>query len=136
MQNCIRQSFPKIIITNKIRNGPIDELLEKKKELKRKISKEESIKTLNFLHQEIDDIENEIAEICGDKNKNKDIIEDHIGKLSNTNGVFNAPKMWSLKKKIFPKANIVATAKKTKKEILLQIKKDSLNCMMKLMMTV
>ena len=38
-------------------------------------------------------------------NKNKMIIEEHVNEISSAEGEFNAPKIWKLKRKLFPKGD-------------------------------
>ena len=47
--------------------------------------------------------------------KNVKLITEHFEKLSNTSGEFSIPKMWNLKKKIFPRNSDVPMAMKDHK---------------------
>ena len=116
MTNIIHRSFPKIRISNKIRKGPLQEKFHERDIILKQMSHDDdnkSIKDKNKLIDKLDVIEDNIAEMCADKNRM--IIEAHIAHLSNTDGEFSAPKMWALKKKIAPKAAAnPPTAKKDK----------------------
>ena len=53
--------------------------------------------------------EEEISEI--ESTKNEGILREHVKNISNDEGGLNAPKMWAVKRKLFPKSGDPPTAK-------------------------
>ena len=87
-----KKSFPKIRVNNKTKKTVIDTLMDETKKLK---------KNLNKNKEKIVEVEEKNSTLKAENNRK--IIKDHVNFISDTEGGFNIPNMWKLKKKIFPK---------------------------------
>ena len=65
---------------------------------------------LFWLHDRVDTLDVEIANISAEKNMK--IIREHYETVTDGAGVFNVPKMWGLKKKLKLQSSDIPSAKK------------------------
>ena len=101
--NIIRKSFKKIRISKSKNSVDLDQMFAKKESIKQRIIEAEHSDDLDVLMQletEYEEVVDEIANICSEKNKN--IVKDYFGK-ENDDEPHNQVKTWSLKKRLVPK---------------------------------
>ena len=123
--NILHRAFKKVRVGGKVKknNEVIDAMKAKQKLIKIREQVNEEIENgaknaeiLQRKHENEDLIEEAdkvIAELTALKNVK--LITEHFEKLSNTSGEFSIPKMWNLKKKIFPRNSDVPMAMKDHK---------------------
>ena len=99
LNECIRRSFRKIRVTEK-RNEVLEELFIKRRRLK----------SMNDPRSkdELDEIENTLAEMCAESNYNK--IKEEIDNIKCDEGGMSSGHLWKLKKKLSPKCRDPPTA--------------------------
>ena len=99
LNSFFHQSFKKVRVTGyKIKETEITKLLQKRKELKYRMLKNNEV-----LDNELEEIENKIAKECVKENRDK-VIE-NFKSFGENQGSVNTNGMWNVKKKIFPKIN-------------------------------
>ena len=115
-RNIIKRSFPIIRISDSYSNQtPIRTLMLQKAEYmklidllkKSNLSKDRKIKKIMVIFGMIERIDISIADMCSEKNAK--LIRENFSNLS-TDGNFNLPKMWTLKKKLRMDQNDAPTA--------------------------
>ena len=99
LNTCIQKSFKKIRIKENT-NGEINKLFEKRKELK-------SIDT-DKAKKELDEIELKLTNMCAEQNRK--LILDELNGLECESGGNSVGKLWSLRRKLFPKSRDPPTA--------------------------
>lgn len=126
LTHLVHNSFPVIRIKKRTKHDELESLLDQKLKIKKELLKENSMENKISLKNQLEAVEKRICTFIATKNKN--IIEEHVKEISSFEGEFNAPKMWKLKRKLFPvggenvmalkdlKGNLV-----TSKESILQI---------------
>ena len=110
----ISQNFKKIRIrqsANSFKNSEIEICLQKRRQLKMKLSSCKTIEEKITIEDEIEMQDDEIAEKLAQDHVN--MIEEHVSGMSNFDGSFNNNKMWKLRKKIMPRLPEKITAKKS-----------------------
>ena len=99
LNDCIRKSFRKIRITDKP-NKEIEDLFDKRRILRNKTDEKSRV--------ELDNVENELAEKCAQKNY--ELIKGEIENIDCEEGGLNSGNLWKLKKKLSPKCRDPPTA--------------------------
>ena len=99
MNDCFHKAFKKVRITTKQpkRLNEVGDLLEQRK----KLEKNKSDLTKNE-EENIEHIEELIADKCEDVNKKKDM--DHFQELAGNEGILKHQGIWKIKRKVFPKS--------------------------------
>jgi hypothetical protein len=127
----ITKSFKKIRIKQDKMNPDLENLFSIKESLRNKISEiensdnaDEGIDELFGLEEEYDDAVDKIATICAQKNK--ELVEEYLGKTNDTLEGFSQSKVWSLKKKLAPKNTLDPPSAKRNKEGKLVTNKEEL----------
>ena len=109
----IALSFKKIRIRKSKINQNIEEMLQKKENIKAKmavIENDEDDEKYEELNKELEEIIEQISQSCSDKNKQ--VVEEFIGNSDFGLDGFNQIKTWSLKKRLSPKNVIEPPAAK------------------------
>ena len=109
LNTVIRKSFKKIRIKQQRMNPELENLFSMKESIRGKISEMESNENADFdeifgLEDEFEDTVEKIASICA--KKNKDLVNEYLGRTKDTFEGFNQTKVWSLKKKLAPKNSV------------------------------
>ena len=103
----LKASFSKLRIKRQNLSPKLQLLFHQKETLKAKIGileKENKFKEMNDHQSNLDKINEEIAAICAEKNKN--LVDEYLGKTNDTIEGFNQAKTWGLTKKLCPKNTI------------------------------
>ena len=103
LNSFVHKSFPIIRIKDRPKDHKLTKLMDKKLDLNKRMIKEQNSVDKILINKEIEQVEEEIGSIVA--NNNKDIIKEDVNEIADAEGEFNAPKLWKLKKKLFPKGN-------------------------------
>ena len=102
LNNLIRKSFKRIRVNRKQKDGELEELFEKKQELKTFLVTHDMNHSLYDEKSELlEKVIDKIASICAQKNK--ETVEEYFSKEDDGLEGFNQARIWSLKKKLAPK---------------------------------
>ena len=104
LNSLIIKSFKKIRIKkNKAKDPKLESLFEKKEQLKTYLVVNENTDEDEYddKKSELENVLEDIASLCAQKNK--DIIDEHLGNIDDGMEGFNQAKTWALKKKLSPK---------------------------------
>ena len=112
LQNSIRTSFTKIRIRKRYKKDELQEKINLRKEIMKKIKNTNSATERFLLEDKIKDIEQEIS----DEHRQKQIkrVQEQINAISDADGRVNTSGVWKLRKKICPKPLEQLTAKMDK----------------------
>ena len=99
LNGCLHQCFKKIKISGN-GNKEIDELFDRRKELKTKVDDKS--------REELENIEKELANKCANNNYIK--IKNEIAGIKCEEGGIHSGKLWKLRKKLFPRSRDPPTA--------------------------
>ena len=102
LNGIIKKCFKKIRINSNKPNKELDELFEKKEELKIELSGKDG--NTNEIDDEIEKVQNEISALCGQKNR--DITNEYLGQMNDPLEGVNMAKTWNLKKRLAPKNSL------------------------------
>ena len=100
----ISQSFSKVRIKKGKINPELECLLQKKEHLKANLAvceNNDDIEKCIKLEDEIENVSQQISDICSDKNKK--LVDDFIGDFDFSLSGFNQVKTWNLKNRLAPK---------------------------------
>ena len=99
----IRKCFRKIRLGKSFKNKELEALFTKKEKLVTEINQaeKEDLDHVSDLKEEIENTINQISSICA--SKNKDIVNEYLGKMQDTIEGFSQIKTYNLKKRLCPK---------------------------------
>ena len=127
INSSIKKCFRKIRIGKKKVNSKLEGLFQKKEFIMESLSKLENnddVRGYEKAHNDLNDVEAEIANICSETNKK--IVEDYLGTWNDGIEGFSQPKTWKLKKRLAPKNTFEPPAAKKDKFGNLVTDKDGL----------
>ena len=111
LNKLIKKKFKKIRIKPQKMNPDLEKLFSEKESIRSKINilensenVEEVIDEVFGLEEEYEDTVDRISTLCADRNKN--LVDEYLGKTKDTIEGFNQPRIWSLRKKLAPKTSI------------------------------
>ena len=113
VKNLIKTSFRKIRLRKNKMPPHLEKLFQKKEGIKSKIAEQENLKDVDEvikLNDELEKVSEEISSICAEKNK--DLVNEYLGRHNDVIEGYSQAKTWSLKKKLCPKNTIEAPAAK------------------------
>ena len=117
LNNLIKKSFKKIRIKKQKVNPELDNLFDEKESIKSKISELENkddlcdfFDELFELDEQYDDVVDKISNLCS--LKNKELVNEYLGRTKDTLEGFSQVKTWNLRKKLAPKTSIDPPAAK------------------------
>ena len=120
--NIVHRSFKKVrIVGRDNKDKDMNKILKEKNEIRRKYDDlRNAIEELNAdkdvyksyfdLEDQLEEIDEKIGELTADKNA--ELIDEHVKNINCEEGGFSLPKMYSLKRKLFPKAGDTPAAMK------------------------
>ena len=113
VKNLIKYSFKKIRIRNNKISPKLEKLFQEKERLKSKLAEIENENynvTKVKLHKELEEVNEDIAKICAEKNKN--LVNEYLGRTEHVIEGYGQAKTWALKKKLCPKNTFEVPAAK------------------------
>ena len=113
VKNLIKYSFKKIRIKNNKISPKLEKLFQEKERLKSKLAEIENENynvTKVKLHKELEEVNEDIAKICAEKNKN--LVNEYLGRTEDVIEGYGQAKTWALKKKLCPKNTFEVPAAK------------------------
>ena len=113
VKNLIKYSFKKIRIRNNKISPKLEKLFQEKERLKSKLAEIENENynvTKVKLHKELEEVNEAIAKICAEKNKN--LVNEYLGRTEDVIEGYGQAKTWALKKKLCPKNTFEVPAAK------------------------
>ena len=111
IKNLIKASFRKIRIKKNKLPPKLEKLFLEKERIKSKIAENENQNYLNSsLFEELEQVNDNIAQLCADKNKN--LVDEYLGRQNDVFEGYGQAKTWALKKRLCPKTIIEAPAAK------------------------
>ena len=124
VKKIIRRSFRKIRLKKNNLPPKLEKLFLEKEKIKTKIAENENLNYFNNdLIEELEHVNDSIAQLCADKNKN--LVDEYLGRKNDVIEGYGQAKTWALKKKLCPKNVIEApAAKKNEHGELITDKKD------------
>ena len=127
IQQIIKACFIKIRIKKGYLKPELQLLFQEKERILASIASLENQNRFDDINDQKDDLEKvveKIAEICADKNKS--IVDEYLGKTSDTIEGYNQAKTWSMKKKLSPKNTVDPPCAKKDKNGKLTTDKEAL----------
>ena len=113
VKNLIKSSFKKIRIRKNKLPPSLEKLFHEKEGIKSQIAEKENLNEMDEVFKLNDDLENvteEISQICAEKNK--DWLNEYLGRNNDVIEGYSQAKTWGLKKKLCPKNSTEAPAAK------------------------
>ena len=113
LKGIIKSSFTKIRVKKNKLLPELEKLFQEKESLKSRIAEKENLEAVDEaaeLCDELNEVEEKIANICA--KKNKALVDEHLGAKNDTIEGYSQAKIWSLKKKLSPKNTIDPPAAK------------------------
>ena len=102
LNNLIKKSFKKIRVKKQKTDPGLEKLFEEKQVLKTYLAThDDNDEQVEEKTQKLDKVMDDIADICA--LKNKEIVEEYLGKNDDGLEGYNQAKIWALKKKLAPK---------------------------------
>ena len=106
LNDIIRKCFKKVRLGKTFKNVELENLFEKKERIMTAISQagKEEIELLFNLNNNLEDTSEQIASICA--TKNKEIVNEYLGKNQDTTEGFSQIRTYNLKKRLCPKNSL------------------------------
>ena len=104
VNECIRKSFKKVRIGKIKTDSKLESLFHEKEFLMESLAKyenDEKVIDIENTKEKLDEVMQSIAKICCERNKK--IVEEHLGNQDDAIEGFNQAKTWKMKKKLAPK---------------------------------
>ena len=111
VKKLIKTSFSKIRIRKNKLPPKLEKLFLEKERIRSKIAENENFNNVDCsLLEELEQVNEDIAKICADKNKK--LVDEYLGKKNDVIEEYGQAKTWALKKKLCPKNVFEAPAAK------------------------